>query len=181
MTTHMFNADEIRSLLAELGAELDHHGIAGEMYLVGGAAIVLAYDGREATRDLDAIFVPKTEIYEAAARIASRRGIETDWLNDAVKGLLPGPDPQAVTVFTCPGLSVSAGSPRHLLAMKVASARVDRDVDDIRFLAEKCGLTTSREVIGAATEVWGPGAIRLTPKSSFLVQEIFGPLDSESE
>ena len=178
MTSRMFDANEIRSLLTELGSELARSGIEGEMYLVGGAAIVLAYNGREATRDLDAVFTPKTQIYEAAARIAGRRGIESDWLNDAVKGLLPGADPQAITAFICPGLSVSAGSPRHLLAMKVASARVDRDVDDIRFLAGMCGLTTSREVIETTIEVWGTGANRLTPKASLLVEEIFGPLDS---
>ena len=176
MSDYLFDAAEIRSLLADLGAELERSGIHGEMYLVGGAAIALAFDGRRTTRDLDAVFAPKNEIYRAAARVAARRGIEADWLNDAVKGLIPGPDPDAVVAFDSPGLSVSVGSARHLLAMKVAAARVDRDEDDIRILARACGFRTSREILDSTTSVWGDPS-RLLPKASFMVQEMFGPLD----
>jgi len=171
-----FTSDDLRSLLTELGVELQQRGITGELYLVGGAAIALAYDGRRTTRDLDAIFAPKSQIYEAAEVIANRHGLDPGWLNDAVKGLIPGRDPDERQTFESPGISVSVPSPEHLLAMKVASARVDRDVDDIVFLAGLCGYTTSQEVLDATTRVWGStGAARLTPKSKFLVEEIFGP------
>jgi len=48
----------------------------------------MAYDARRATRDIDAVFEPKTVIYEAAAEVAERRGLPPGWLNDAVKALL---------------------------------------------------------------------------------------------
>jgi hypothetical protein len=46
---------QILDLLAELSDELAHRGARAEVFLVGGAAIALAYDTRRATRDLDAV------------------------------------------------------------------------------------------------------------------------------
>lgn len=48
----------LRSLDNELGAA----GIRGELFVVGGAAMALAYDARRATVDVDAIFVPAAEV-----------------------------------------------------------------------------------------------------------------------
>ena len=45
------------------------------MYVVGGAAIALAFDERRSTRDVDASFEPKREIYDAAAEIADELGL----------------------------------------------------------------------------------------------------------
>ncbi|MDQ3677324.1 MAG: nucleotidyltransferase, partial [Actinomycetota bacterium] len=61
--------DEIVAALAALGAALERRGIQGEMYVVGGAAIALAYDSRRSTRDIDAVFEPKAAVYEAAGEV----------------------------------------------------------------------------------------------------------------
>jgi hypothetical protein len=64
-----------------------------------GAAIALCFDGRRATRDLNAIFVPTDSVRRAAATVADREGLDPDWLNDAVKGFLPGARPQCGAVL----------------------------------------------------------------------------------
>jgi hypothetical protein len=56
---------EIVDALTALAGELDRRGVSGEMYIVGGAAIALVFDERRSTRDIDAIFEPKTIVYEA--------------------------------------------------------------------------------------------------------------------
>jgi hypothetical protein len=73
---------EIVEALTAVGESLERRGLRGEMYLVGGAAIALAYDSRRATRDIDAVFEPKAAIYEAAAEVAERSGLPPGWLND---------------------------------------------------------------------------------------------------
>jgi len=75
---------EIVAALTALAADLHARGLSADMYVVGGAAIALAFDERRATRDIDAVFVPKSEVYEAAARVAEDRGLADGWLNDAV-------------------------------------------------------------------------------------------------
>src|SRR4051794_11687385 len=105
------------------------------MYVVGGAAIALAYDSRRSTRDVDAVFEPKLAIYDAAADVAERLGLPVGWLNDAVKRFLAGDDPEAAPVLDVPGLRCMAASPRMLLALKVLAHRVGEDESDVMLLA----------------------------------------------
>jgi hypothetical protein len=46
----MLSKDDIRQLLNELADELEARGIHGDLFLVGGAAMALAYSARRATR-----------------------------------------------------------------------------------------------------------------------------------
>jgi hypothetical protein len=140
----LLGREQILAVLRDLADELDRRGVRAEVFLVGGAAMTLAYDTRRTTRDIDAVFEPKSTVYEAARRVADSHGLPEDWLNDAVKGFLHGNDPDAVPVLDAPGLRVDVASPRYLLAMKLLAAR-DEDVDDILFLYQQCGFRTVEE------------------------------------
>lgn len=166
--------EQILDLLRDLSDELEAEGVQAEMFVVGGAAIALAYNQRRITADVDAIFEPKEVVYAAAARVAERHpGVPNDWLNDGVKGFLPGPDSKAVVALQTPGVVVRTASPAYLLALKVQASRIDRDVDDIRFLAGLCGATTADGVLAIATRVLGHE--NLAPKAQYVVQELFPP------
>jgi len=54
------NRDEIIAALTELAAELQRRGTSADMYIVGGAAIALAFDERRATRDIGAVLSRRT-------------------------------------------------------------------------------------------------------------------------
>lgn len=54
--------------------------------------MALAYDQERLTRDVDALFVPVPEVRQIAEDMSAAHGLEPDWLNDAVKGFLPGAD-----------------------------------------------------------------------------------------
>ena len=69
MASRALSSPEIRRLLTLLDAELAAHGASGEIYLVGGAVMCLAFNAREATKDVDALFEPAKVIREAAARV----------------------------------------------------------------------------------------------------------------
>lgn len=163
--------NEIVTALRALGAVLEARGTTGELYIVGGAAIAMAFDQRRSTRDIDAVFEPKIVIYEAAAQVADQLGLPVGWLNDAVKGFLV-PDPEASPVLEVPGLRCLVASPRILLALKVLAHRVGEDEDDVRLLAGELELSRADQVLAIAEEVFGD---RLDAAARFFVEELFGP------
>lgn len=161
---------EIVAGLTALGAALERRGTQGEMYIVGGAAMALAYDARRSTRDIDAVFEPKAAVYEAAAEVAEQLELPPGWLNDAVKGFLAGDDPEASPVLDVPGLRCMAASPRMLLALKVLAHRVGEDEADVRLLAGQLGLHAAGDVLAVAEDVFGD---RLDSAARFFVEELF--------
>lgn len=160
----MTNLDEIRvrSLLAELGERLSGRGIEAEIYVVGGAAMMLAYDRTRVTRDVDAIGVPQDEIdLEVRAMASDHQDLDVDWLNAKVLPLLPrSVDADRIEVMGSPGLTVNVASPRFLLAMKARAARGRRDLEDLWVLLQILGLTSVEQVWEICSDVWGGDVIR---------------------
>ncbi len=167
----MLTGEDVRRYLGELGDELAAVGLRAEMFVVGGAAMALAYNTRRATRDIDAVFEPKTVVYEAAARVAGRHpDLPDDWLNDGVKGFLLGDDPASTVAFDHPGLRVRVASPRYLFAMKVVASRVERDTDDIASLYRLSGFKSVAEAIGYVQRTYPH--LTLLPRVQYLLEEL---------
>jgi hypothetical protein len=156
-----------------LSSELEARDVRGEMFVVGGAAIALAYAERRVTKDIDAIFEPKAVIYQAAHRVAEQLDLPDDWLNDAIKTFLPGPDPNQTVVFSTRSLEVAAASPTYLLAMKLLASRVDQDTEDIRLLYDVCGFTSAAEGMDLLERMYPTRPIE--PRTQFFLEELFGP------
>jgi len=168
----LIGADEIRRLLIELGRRLAARGIEARLFLVGGAAMALAYSRDRVTRDLDAVFEPKNQIYEEASRIARDFGIPDGWLNDGVKGLLPDKTPpvEGTASFSAEGVRVGVASPEYLFAMKAQAARQESDGDDLRQLAKTLKITNIEQALDLVERFYGPGRIR--PKTQYLLEDI---------
>jgi hypothetical protein len=167
-----FTAHDIRRLLELLGEELATADVEGELYLVGGAVMCLAFDARPATRDVDALFRPTREIREAAARVADRAGVPRDWLNDAVKGFL-GERGDFDRFLELPNLRVFIARPEYLLAMKCASMRLAeefRDVDDVRYLLRYLNITSVDQALELVTRYIDED--RLMPKTRLALEEL---------
>ena len=154
--------DRVSTLLTELGERLAGRGIEGEIYVVGGAAMMLAYDRGRITRDIDAVGVPQEEIdVEVRAMAADHRDLDPDWLNARVLPLLPrGVDGERLQVLGGPGLTVNVASPKWMLAMKARAARDDRDLDDIWVLCQILHIRAVDEVWAICDTVWGEDMIR---------------------
>lgn len=168
----MLTQEQILELFAELNVELERIATRGDVFMVGGAAMAVAYDARPATRDVDAIFHPSSEVREAARRIAQRHdGLPEDWLNDGVKGFLPGDDTGSQkVVFEGEYLTVRAASPEYLLATKLLASRVSRDEDDILFLYNLCDFKTVDEGLDLVERFYGKRPIE--PKVRFMLEEL---------
>ncbi|HEX9890344.1 MAG TPA: hypothetical protein VGA69_12745 [Nitriliruptorales bacterium] len=166
----LLSRDDVVRLLREVSAELERDGVRGRLFVVGGAAMALAYGRDRLTRDVELVFEPKALVYEAARRVGASNGLSDGWLNDAVKGWLPGDDPDATTFLDEPGLSVQVASPRYLFVLKALAARVERDAGDLIALYPLCGFATVDEALDAIDRAVPPQLI--PPKTRFLLQEL---------
>lgn len=147
MGQKLLSRDEILQALRLLAGELPSD-LPTEIIVGGGAALVLLYGAREATKDVDAlalISVDPSAIRSAAAKAADLAGLPPDWLNDGAKGYLHGLLPGEV-LFEQPPLTVRAVAPQQLLAMKLSAWRDDVDIADARLLLGK--------LFGNRDEVW---------------------------
>lgn len=95
---HTFTAEQVTTLLAELGQRLRKRGVAAAVFVVGGAAIAATNvrDGR-LTADIDALTDDQVVLEEPAV-LAVERGLPPDWINLSARPWMP-PLPQAC----CPG------------------------------------------------------------------------------
>src|SRR6058998_833345 len=83
----MLTREVILSALSRLSDRLREMNVVGEINIVGGTAMMLAFQVRQTTKDVDAIFAPVDAVREAARFVAGDLDLPIDWLNDAVKGL----------------------------------------------------------------------------------------------
>ena len=113
----MGRADLERAFTA-LGKRLVRRGVVADLFVVGGAAMALAYDATRVTRDVDAIFVPHGVVLEEARAVANELGLPPWWLNEQASVYVSGrDDPGKRRVFDHPGLRVMVASPDHIFAM----------------------------------------------------------------
>ena len=127
----LLDHDSLHRALTLLGERLVGRGVVADIYVVGEAAMMLAYDSRRATRDVDALFTPHGIVLEEAQLVARQLGLPDSWINEQASVYISTkPDLQARLVFEHLGLRVTAASPEHLLVMKILSARRFADFDD---------------------------------------------------
>jgi len=141
-----------------------------EVVIAGGAALVLMYNAREATKDVDVCSIGSSSsaaLREAARRVAVTLALPEDWLNDGVKGYLNGLLLGEV-LLDRPALLVRALGPQQLLAMKLSAWRDDVDISDARLLLP--------EIQGMREEVWDAIAPFLVPGRELKARYAFDDL-----
>lgn len=144
--------EQILDALDRLAQELGSSGGPVNLFVVGGAALVLLYNARSATKDVDAVILGKedrSDVRRAALAVARQLELPEDWLNEGAKGYLHGLDPGEI-LLSRRSLVVQSVSPAQLLAMKLSAWRDDLDIDDARLLLTK--LHGERKVVWAAVE-----------------------------
>lgn len=152
----MLTKEQILRLLKKLNQKLAKENLEGELFLLGGAVMCLAFDARASTKDLDALFAPKERIRQLASEIATEEGLSDDWLNDSVKGFLSEAasfDPY----LELSNLRVLTASAEYLLAMKCLSMRIGfefHDESDVRFLLRSLNIQSYDQAISVITRYY---------------------------
>ena len=147
---------DIRRLFELLNDELRQADTVGEVFLVGGAVMCLAYGARASTRDVDAFFRPPEKVREAAARSAIKAGVEAHWLNDAVKGFMSARG-EFAPFLELDHLRVMMAQPQYLLAMKSLAMRIGaefHDEEDVRFLLRLLDVRSYEQALRIITKYY---------------------------
>lgn len=169
--TKYFTRARIVAALQALGDELTRRDVRAQLFVVGGAAMALAYSRSRVTKDIVAVFEPKSVVYEAAAKVADELGLPEDWLNDAVKSFVPGEDEESRPLPEVEGIEIATASPRYLLAMKLMAMRFGEDDEDIETLVEACGIRKTEDALGLLERMYP--AQEPPPKTRFFLEELF--------
>ncbi len=138
-----------------------------ELIAVGGAVMVLAYNIRPMTHDVDVMIIsPPTarNVRILAKQVAGELSWPDDWLNDGAKGYLVGLS-EGPVIFAAPGIIIKRPSVAQLLAMKLSAWRDDVDIADASFLLQ--------ELSGTQDAVWENIIPYLVPGNELKAQYAF--------
>ena len=149
----MLDKKRLGEAFERLGTDLARRNLFLELAVYGGSAIVLQFDWRRTTEDVDALVrcdQGERLIAPSIAAVAMEMALPDDWLNNAVGMFTPLSEDD--TLFEVaghypaehPGLRVLLARPAYLLAMKLKALanldRGDRDMNDARALARELGV-----------------------------------------
>jgi len=165
-----FSRQEIEEGLRRLGELAQAKGLDVRLTLVGGAVMVLRFNARASTRDIDAVILAPAEarlVRDLARQIAEENDWSEDWLNDGAKGYLVGISKGPI-VFQAPGIEARAPSMEQMLAMKLCAWRDDVDISDARRLLQEIAGKHTKEAVWQSLEPFLVKGDELTAQYAFL-------------
>ncbi|CAN5705763.1 DUF6036 family nucleotidyltransferase [soil metagenome] len=172
---------EILLALETLNERLAASDTKAEISLYGGTSMVLAFNARLSTRDVDAVFHPKQIVRKAAESVAEELQIEKSWLNDGVKGFLSeNADLTEQDLPQYTHLQVTRPTASYLLAMKCMAARAPGydtkgDREDIMFLLRRLKISTEKSAFDLVEQYYPRE--RIAPKTNFMILECLAELN----
>mgnify|MGYP001142050212 CR=1 FL=1 len=140
--------------LIEALQELDERlSSSFDVVLIGGAAMILHFGARRATRDIDVLVLrgDLSELREAVKAVARERDLPEDWMSDAAKGfadILP-PDFYHRLVpleFTLRNMRLYALGRPEQVAMKIVALR-EQDLEDLELLLPQMSETERKALV----------------------------------
>ena len=176
----LLSKSQIELAFRRLAERMREHGEHAEIYVFGGACMVLGYSARGYTHDVDVHVEAGFRGVEVAAReVAKELNLPSWWLNEQATSYLPRiPDTEAKVAYEYPNLVVKIASPQHMLAMKLAGSR-RADIQDIRVLMEHLGMSSRQDLLDTWDAIF-PGEL-LNERAMRVVNSVEGPgWDTES-
>ncbi len=171
---------QIIAALAAMNDKLAAKAMTGEICIFGGAAMVLAFDARGNTRDVDAVYMPKGEVAEIILQVAKEHNLEEDWLNDGVKGFLSvNGDHTSDGMPQFSHLRVMRPTAEYLLSLKLMAARsgafdMAKDREDALVLCRHLGIKSTEAAFALLEKFFQPAFI--LPRTVFFVEEVIAEL-----
>lgn len=184
-----------------VGLQAAARGIVIDIAVFGGSCLILASDIRNASGDVDAVFLSGGEaVREISTQIAHEMGLPENWLNEGVKyyAYPPGnPGPYILPFGDYPrggasavGLRVMLPTPQYMLAMKILANRFEDDIvrtksdlDDAVGLMKITKIATTETLVTLMKECYPgvPGLVDpLTPRMKAKIETLVDAYASAS-
>ena len=154
--------ETLERLLAALDEALGRRGASAEVYVAGGARMILGFKDDRTTTDVDVSFRrSEGPVNEAVSAVADEHGLEHTWINEGMETSRPtARDTGEAPLYEGKHLTVIGASAEWMLAMKVMAFR-EKDLGDIEILMEETGLHQPEEIRTLLEKVYAneaPGA-----------------------
>lgn len=171
--------EHVKKVFDELGRKMAQEGRVAEIAIYGGMALMLMFDARESTKDVD--YVPVSgdvkRLREVARELGCASGFSEDWLNDSV-AIFKSDNANHAFFGDFPrggqaGLRVFTATPEYLFAMKCLSMRGifdSSDSEDVWLLAHECGIKTMDHAM-EIVESYYPG--KLPGRNRLVLEDVF--------
>ena len=180
----IFTKENLEHYLLELSKEfrkLNGKKMPAEVIIIGGGAVLLRYNFRPSTGDVDAIIQSSSVMQEAIDTIAVKYKLPNDWLNtdfkntDSYSPVLVEKSKHYKTFSNI--LDIRVIDSEYLLAMKLRSGRMYKnDISDVAGILlehEKQGNPVSLERIKkAAVELYGTWEA-IPEKSRAIIEDLY--------
>ena len=177
-----FTKTDIENYLKELGKELKKRGrgIPMEIILVGGASILVNYDFRVSSYDIDAYYAKASIMKECINAVGDKFGLPTGWVNDdfmKTSSFTPKIIEYSKYYKKYSGvLTVRTVKAEYLVAMKLVSGRKYKkdlsDVAGIIYEQQLAGAPLTYEMIDRAViELYGDWT-RISKDSKDMLKKI---------
>jgi predicted nucleotidyltransferase len=190
MSAEIFTKDNIENYIKQFSKEfrkLNGDKMPAEIVLVGGAAILLKYNFRKSTKDVDAIILTSSVINDAINITGEKYNLPNDWLNSDFKNTNSYSDKlfeisRHYKTFSNV-LEVRTIDAEYLIAMKLMSGReYKNDLSDISGILHEHKINNKEikieDIKKAASYLYGEWN-NIPEKSRNLIETIFNKGDYE--
>ncbi|QQK79231.1 ABC transporter substrate-binding protein [Salicibibacter cibi] len=150
MVTENISKELFLEILETLNERLGENKLNMSLSIYGGTVMVVSFDVRPATKDIDAIFETSPQIETILTDIAETYGLAEDWINQDIKDPLKNVKEEALKeIYSFDHLKVFAPGAEQMLAMKILSARAEpfRDFADAEYLIDFLEIETLEQVL----------------------------------
>ncbi|MBF0318628.1 MAG: hypothetical protein HQL01_02315 [Nitrospirae bacterium] len=173
------NKDMIEECLSLINSKLLLRNVIGDIHIFWGAAMLLLFNSRISTKDIDTIFSPVQIFREVIQEVEAELGLHKSWLNDAVKGFVSGYSNELL-YRQYANLRIYIPHPEYLLAMKLLSARTDtEDIGDIRLLIKSLKLKSADDIYNILKKYYSSDKILI--KTQYVIGDILKEMELNND
>ena len=137
MNSRKITKELFLEILEVLDKKLNENKLKLTINIYGGTVMMVCYDARPATKDIDALFETSSQIDNILRDISETYNLNENWINQDIKEPIKHFKKEDLKeVFKYKNLKILALSAEQMLAMKILSSRPEpyRDFEDVEFL-----------------------------------------------